>query len=152
MPHGNFIQSYVVFIWNRSNFVIIFRPMIRKTFILVILCSMMLHCASRVGFLSYLYGQRHEIAHMLGLIAEVPIAVCSSEYDFNDGLTILSTDNDEDSQTLPVALEIKLFFVSYKPRIPHLSEIVVESAYTPLWSKPLNGCPLSVFHPPARIS
>jgi len=127
--------------------------MMRRAVILVILCSMMLHCASRVGFLSYLYGQRHEIAYRLGIIAEVPIAICSGNYDFNDGLTIHSTDEDGASQrALPIALEIKLFFVSHSLQVPNLNEIRIDRAYAPLWSKPLNGCLRSVFHPPAHLS
>ena len=82
----------------------------KRVISLVILCSMMLHCASRLGILSYLYQERHSIAHSMGLIQEVPIALCSSNYDFNKGLSI--QDND-DSQTLPVTIahaqEITLF-------------------------------------------
>ncbi|AYB29130.1 hypothetical protein D4L85_00380 [Chryseolinea soli] len=127
--------------------------MMRRAVILVILCSMMLHCASRVGFLSYLYSQRHEIAYRLGLIAEIPIALCSSDYDFNDGLTVHSNDEDGASQrTLPIALEIKLFFVSHSIQVPHLNEIRIDRAHAPRWSKPLNGCLRSVFHPPAHLS
>lgn len=86
------------------------RPYMRRIISLVILCSMMLHCASRLGILSYLYQERHSIAHTMGLIQEIPIALCSSNYDFNKGLSI--QDND-DSETLPVTIahaqEITLF-------------------------------------------
>jgi hypothetical protein len=82
----------------------------RRIISLVILCSMMLHCASRLGILSYLYQERHSIAHAVGLIQEIPIALCSSDYDFNQGLSIQDHD---DSETLPVtfghAHEITLF-------------------------------------------
>jgi hypothetical protein len=71
---------------------------------------MMLHCASRLGVLSYLYQERHSIAHAVGLIQETPIALCSSDYDFNQGLSI---QDHGDSETLPVtfghAHEITLF-------------------------------------------
>lgn len=83
----------------------------RRIISLVILCSMMLHCASRLGILSYLYQERHSIAQAVGLIQEVPIALCSSDYDFNQGL--LSIQDHNDSETLPVtfghAHEINLF-------------------------------------------
>lgn len=82
----------------------------RRIISLVILCSMMLHCASRLGLLSYLYQERHAIAHAVGLIQEIPIALCSSDYDFNQGLSIQVHD---DSETQPVtfghAHEITLF-------------------------------------------
>lgn len=82
----------------------------RRIISLVILCSMMLHCASRLGVLSYLYQERHSIAHAMGLIQEIPIALCSSDYDFNQGLII---QDHGDSENLPVtfgdAREIILF-------------------------------------------
>lgn len=123
----------------------------KRAVICVILCSMMLHCASRVGFLSYLYQHRHEIAFSLGLINEVPIATCSSDYDFGDGLVVRSVTEDGASQrTLPIAIEINLFFVSDKTQVPSQSGIQVSQVYAPLQSNPRNGCLRSVFHPPAQ--
>lgn len=127
--------------------------MARKIFVLVVLCSMMLHCASRMGFLSYLYQQRHEIAYALGLISEVPIAMCSSDYDFSDGLVLQASHDDETSQrTLPMALEIKLFFVSVEVPVIDMQEAGADKTYGPLWSRPLHGCLRSIFHPPALLS
>lgn len=121
--------------------------------VILILTCMMLHCASRVGFLSYLYQQRHEIAFALGLIAEVPIAMCSSDYDFSDDLSVHVSDNDEAArQTLPMAFEINLFCIAEE--IPDLA--VKEAGNTPGtphdWSCPRAGCLRSIFHPPARIA
>lgn len=82
----------------------------RRIISLVILCSMMLHCASRLGILSYLYQERHSIARAVGLIQEIPIALCSSDYDFNQGLTIQHNDDaDEMPVTFGHAHEITLF-------------------------------------------
>jgi len=88
--------------------------MIRKSLSIVILFSLMLHCAGRTGFLSYLYKQRHEIAYELGLIDEVPIAICNAGYFVHEnGLVIQTTD---DSANVPVVLtnaaEIVLFFIT----------------------------------------
>lgn len=41
---------------------------------------MTLHCASRLGVVSYLYENRLEIAYQIGLIAEIPIAMCAGDY------------------------------------------------------------------------
>lgn len=127
--------------------------MFKKGMVMLILTCMMLHCASRVGFLSYLYQQRHEIALALGLIAEVPIAMCSSDYDFNDDLSVHVSDNDEAARhTLPVAFEINLFCIAVA--MPDLA--AKEAGNTPgtsrYWSSPLAGCLRSIFHPPARIA
>ncbi|MBT1684990.1 hypothetical protein [Dawidia soli] len=114
---------------------------------------MMLHCASRVGFLSYLYQQRQEIAFALGLIAEVPIAMCSSDYDFTDDLAVHVSDNDEAARhTLPMAFEINLFCTAVA--MPDFA--AKEAGNTPGishdWCSPLAGCLRAIFHPPARIA
>ena len=73
---------------------------------------MVIHSASRLGILSYLYQQRHDIAYTLGLLKEVPIAMCNSDYDFGSGLHFESNDTTEDSLP-PVAFtahEIHLFY------------------------------------------
>ena len=114
---------------------------------------MMLHCASRMGFLSYVYQQRQQIAYALGIIAEIPIATCSSDYDFNSGLTILSShDDDATRQTLPVALEIKLFCSTVEMPVLASGRMPVVQLYAPAGSRPLGGSLRSVFHPPALLS
>jgi len=126
---------------------------LRKGIVLVILCSMMLHCASRVGFLSYLHQQRQEIAYSLGLISEMPIAICSSDYDFNSGLVIhASGDESTAGQTLPVALEIKLFFSPVEIPVMIPETIIAIRNDIPYGGRPLTGCLLSIFHPPALVS
>lgn len=111
---------------------------------------MMLHSASRLGVLSYLYQQRHDIAYAVGLIAEIPIAMCNSDYDFGSGLVIVSANGSDHSlppQSLQ-AREIQLFvneFIGFiEPRRLEFKidqPFLVESAY----SSP----PLSIFHPPS---
>src|SRR6187402_1687784 len=84
--------------------------MIQRTLTFTILISMVLHCAGRLGVLSYLYKNRLEIANAVGLISEIPIALCSSDYDSDGRLTIHLPDAD---RSLPVhflsAQEIILF-------------------------------------------
>lgn len=117
---------------------------------MLILTCMMLHCASRVGFLSYLYQQRHEIAFTLGLIAEVPIAMCSSDYDFNDDLSVHVSDSDDAAhQALPMAFEINLFCVAVAMPDFAAKEAVSTATGTHRWSGPRAGCLRSIFHPPA---
>ena len=88
--------------------------MMRRTLSLIILLSMVLHCASRLGVLSYLYENRNEIANTMGLISEVPIAMCSSDYDFNQGLHIQHNDNHPSAPaSFLTAHEITLFSQAY---------------------------------------
>jgi hypothetical protein len=85
--------------------------MLKKSLSIVILISMVLHCSSRLGFLSYLYEKRHTIAYSAGLIAEIPIAICKSDYSFKKSFKI---HHDDSEQNIPPGLvatfEINLFF------------------------------------------
>ena len=125
----------------------------RKVVIFVVLGSMILHCASRVGFLSYLYQNRNEIAYTLGLTDEMPIAMCNSDYDFDKGLTIQSADHDETSQrTFPIAFEIKLFCDFDKTHVPDRIETPLRVTSIPAVSRLLQGCSQSIFRPPVYQS
>lgn len=85
--------------------------MFKRLLVYLILSSMMLHCAGRLGLLDSLYQQRHRIAYNLGLIAEIPIAICSGDYDFDGKLNFKSADNEEASKPISFQLrEIILFF------------------------------------------
>lgn len=54
--------------------------MSKRVISLVVLFSLVLHFSSRTGLLDYAYARRHAVAQLLGLIAERPIAECSSLY------------------------------------------------------------------------
>lgn|GEM_PF-831479 len=133
-----------------QKFLAIFAP-VRRTVILIILASMVLHCASRTGLLTYLYQQRLQIAYSLGFIDEIPIAVCSSDYDFRQEFIVHQTDENRAAshQTLPMASEIKLFFVTQLIHITDTNGIAVVKSSRPDVTRPLTGCRDSVFHPPA---
>lgn len=122
----------------------------RRAIALLILVSMTLHCASRLGLLSYLYQNRHEVALTFGLIKEIPIAVCSSNYE-GDKTLVITTQDDTD-KSLPTAIsqaqEINLYFertiVNHAPQFTWLAtnrlSSLTETPYTP----PLRD----IFHPP----
>lgn len=100
----------------------------RRAIALLILVSMTLHCASRLGVLSYVYENRHAVAFNLGLIKEVPIAVCSSDYE-GDKTLVITTPDDTD-KSLPTAIsqaqEINLYFertIVHRPNLPGLQRI-----------------------------
>ena len=87
-----------------------FGIMIKRTLAAAILFSMVLHCASRLGFISYLYDNRDRIAASIGLVSETPIASCSSDYDFDGKLQVEHADSDKSiPASFRVASEIHLF-------------------------------------------
>lgn len=109
---------------------------------------MMLHSASRLGVLSYVYQQRHVIAEAIGLIAEVPIAMCDSSYHLSNELQVVAHDSDTESVPPSIlAHEIQLFFTDVlslaspdRLLLPSQSTALIETAY----SSP----PLPIQHPP----
>jgi hypothetical protein len=125
--------------------------MLKRGIIAIVLFTMVLHSASRVGFLSYLYQQRQQIAYSLGFIEEVPVAVCSSDYDFSQDLTIETSD--EVDSTLPAAMllanEIHLFFIKHTvdlhPLLSFLRENTIPGVVERIYLPPT----LSIFHPPS---
>lgn len=128
--------------------------MFKKGVILVILFSMMLHCAGRLGVLSYLYQQRHEIAYSIGLITELPIAVCSSEYNFDSGLNIRATD--ESDHSLPPGIfqarEIQLFCNERKIEINPALSVIRVNKLPEFLERAYCSPSFSVFHPPSLHS
>ncbi len=87
--------------------------MFKRLLVYLILTSMILHCAGKLGLLDSLYQQRHRIVYNLGLIAEIPIAICSGDYDFDDKLKFQSGDADETEIPISYQLrDITLFLVS----------------------------------------
>ena len=118
---------------------------------IIILVSMVLHCASRLGVISYLYSKRHDIAYSVGLIAEIPIAMCNSEYFPKQAPLVIKTPETTD-ESRPIqffqAHEILLFvevrsdaFRSepFQIKTDH-NTAFLQSRYTPP--------ALSIFHPP----
>lgn len=125
----------------------------RRIVSLLILASMMLHSASRLGILSRLYEERHSIALAVGLITEIPIAQCGSDYDFHTGLTVQYDDQKTTAGTLAQAHEINLFLpVSGLVRTleanPHVMGLLNATPYNVM---AVQDPSLDIFQPP-RIS
>ena len=125
--------------------------MLRKATVSIILLSMTVHCASRVGLLSYLYEHRHDISYQIGLIAEIPIAICSSDYDFNKGLKIQELDGHESSlpSQLVQAKEIMLFFQYTSLLVKNPSIELMKDHFTSIPQKRYTRPAISIFHPPS---
>ena len=110
---------------------------------------MTLHCANRLGVLSYLYANRGEIVSSLGLSTEDTIAVCDSNYFQGQTLII---PHDEGHSFPPLSIqtqEINLFFIDAL-RLDNKQTLIPFS----LWIDSYRLAPYSsqlpaVFHPPA---
>lgn len=122
--------------------------MIRKTLCYLLLVTMTVHCGSRLGVLSYLFEKRHAIAYSIGMIAEIPIALCNAEYDFSDHLNFQDSDSCQRVPYFATAQEFNLFFISAIDfeRSPSYLEIEnPKSFYLDFhYRSPIH----SIFHPP----
>lgn len=120
---------------------------------LLILSSMMLHSASRLGVLSRLYEERHSIALTVGLLAEVPIASCSGDYDFDTGLHVQYDDETVPVRALAQAQEINLCLPASGPAraLGASPQLVGLLAVSPYLAMSLQDPSLDIFQPP-RIS
>lgn len=82
----------------------------KRIAICLILTSMALHCAGRLGILSSLYAQRYQYAFAFGMIDEIPIAVCDSKTDVHKNLYVATDDaSHETPAKIMHASEINLF-------------------------------------------
>lgn len=114
---------------------------------------MVLHCASRLGVISYLHSKRHDIAFSVGLIQEVPIAMCNADH-FTKTAPLLINDHDDSDKSLPSQLfqarEITLFFETDLNKISKtLTGILLEhNAERP--SPDYTSPDISIFHPPCE--
>jgi hypothetical protein len=89
------------------------------------------------------------MAYSMGLITEIPIAVCSSDYDFNKGLHIEVPDSDKGMPGLALAYEINLFFISAF-YLPDPSSVLLSQELFIRGPGNYSLTPdLSVFHPPS---
>jgi hypothetical protein len=111
---------------------------------------MALHCAYRIGAVELVYQNRHDIARTFGLIHEVPIAVCSSQYDFGRSIKIESNSGHHTPALPSVEVRhIDLFIAARnsltKPSFVALRELTVP-APDDLYHLTLVA---AIFHPPS---
>jgi len=112
---------------------------------------MILHCAARLGTLSFLYEQRHHIGYTVGLIAEIPIAMCTSDYDFDESLKIESAESIETSPVTFIQTQEISFFLITAPTIPNTQPVISEDKQTHFYCFSEYSSPTSpFFHPPSR--
>ena len=114
---------------------------------------MALHCGCRLGFIDHLYDNRNEIAFTIGLITEIPIAMCNSDYDFGKKIGIKTNEN---SHTLPAtvtkASHINLFIVQkYSHSDSHAFFLFKLSPIT-FMDLCKSALVKSVFHPPPAVA
>jgi hypothetical protein len=124
--------------------------MSKRLGIYLVLFSMTLHCACRLGFIDYIYNNRNEIGYALGLVSELRITVCSNNYNSGKNLRIVVGDSSSSTPNTVFKTEhINLFFVPL-PWNPHTTREIHnrQSRFTvPNFYK--LQLVTSVFHPPS---
>ncbi len=120
----------------------------RRTVSLIILTSILLHGASRLGVLSHLYENRHRIAYAVGLIAEIPIALCSGDYDFSPGLKIQAQSDEHSAPPIFQAREIVFFLDMPFVSVDYQTFLLSKMDYRPYQEIAYHTPPADLFHPP----
>jgi hypothetical protein len=122
--------------------------MFKKSFVYIVLFSMALHCGCRLGFLDHLYQKRHEIAYTIGLITEVPMAMCSSDYDLDRGIKV---ETIETEGRIPVSLlthELDVFCIPCV-QLPHRDLVLFEEHHDSYIDTFYQSLRFPIFHPPS---
>jgi hypothetical protein len=125
---------------------------IKKLLAYTILLSMTLHCACRLGVVDRMYKKRNEVAFAMGLIAEIPIAICSSDYKATHNFKQDASDDKDSIPAFAFKTEyINLFFVpAYRhpdeKRISYTQKL--HFRFVNLYSF---ESPHSIFHPPSFV-
>ncbi|MCE2996469.1 MAG: hypothetical protein LW863_12790 [Flammeovirgaceae bacterium] len=123
--------------------------MFKRLLVYLILASMIIHCAGRLGLLDSLYQQRHRIAYNLGLIAEIPFAMCSGDYEFDGKINFQADDKDEAGA--PVSYqprEITLFFFDDDLNFNIEHNFLSSSVKTHYSDNPYKSPDRAIFQPP----
>jgi hypothetical protein len=126
--------------------------MVKKSLSVIILVSMVLHCSSRLGVLSYLYEHRHNIAYRVGLVTEIPIAICKSNYNFSKGLIIQHDNINDEAASLTTAHEINLFFQFNSAALLSTPLIINSAAAHSPYSQSFYQSPLIRKFQPPKVS
>ena len=93
------------------------------------------------------------MAFTVGLISEVPIAMCNSDYDFDKGLKIQDNDKgDKAPRSFSMAQEIILFLPGQSYSIPVNAGAPLNSKIQSVQSMYRSTYLLDIFHPPSLLS
>lgn len=95
-----------------------------------------------------MYQMRYQIAYTVGLLEEVPMAMCNSDYDFDRGIKIDSVDTEAGMPISTLAHEITLFYIA-SFQLP-VREKMLFKEYRDSYIATLYQDHLTlIFHPPA---
>ena len=123
--------------------------MLKRVASLLIITSMILHCASRLGILSYCYENLHDILFAVGMIKEKPIAFCDSNYFAEK---ILARDLGDKNHHQPIFLtaqEIILSAPSDYFSLPDNTSTINSKPFTAYLSAYSGATASDIFHPPS---
>ena len=127
--------------------------MIKKLVAFIVVSAMVFHGAGRFGLLDQLYKKRFEIGLAFGVVKEIPISVCSHDYEFNTSLVINDSDHSEASpQSIIQVNEIQLFFATQLPLLVIQKSLKVKQVGTFLSSFYNSLAQDSIFHPPGNVA
>jgi hypothetical protein len=123
---------------------------IKKLTAYIILLSMTLHCACRLGVIDRVYKKRNEIAFAMGFIAEIPISICSSDYKTTHSFKLDKSDVNEAVPGLVFKTEYINLFLIQAYKHPDKETIALnQNSFCALVNLYKFALSRGVFHPPS---
>lgn len=126
--------------------------MVKRIVCVIILSSMALHCAARLGLLDYLYSKRSTIAFSLGLTAERVIASCGLGHYQQESLTMADEGDHPGNPIGSQAIEIQVFFQSVICVLPSNFPSFMSNQFQIHSEGRPSDYGRSLFHPPKNKS
>ncbi|MFM7859348.1 MAG: hypothetical protein ACKO96_47350 [Flammeovirgaceae bacterium] len=123
--------------------------MIRRVISILILASMIIHCASRLGWMDYIYANRHSIAYTLGISAERVITSCGFSYHQDHSFAFRQAADDTSHPELVKAQEIHLFLVLKLEPSLQPTRLIINQPLQAYFFEEYNLYFSDIFHPPS---
>jgi hypothetical protein len=124
---------------------------LKRILVILILGSLSLHCASRLGVIYYLFNQNSKESFLLsiGLIDEISISICSNDFQPKNRVYL---ENTQETTTripiLPSAEEIHLFISHSEVSILDALAKKLQLHITPYLTLATDGFNSDSFQPP----
>jgi hypothetical protein len=111
---------------------------------------MTVHQAGRLGFVSFLYENKARIAYSIGLITELPIALCSSDYTADQSLVIFAAEDSESVPPLAIQTrDLNPFIFSLFVLPAPARSLLCSDLFVPDSGNILPGAVQALFRPPS---
>jgi hypothetical protein len=114
---------------------------------------MTLHCATKLGVIDHLYRNRHHIGIALGMLSEMPVAMCGSQYNHPTKIIVSPVDKDCENHPLSLKInEINLYCTENSIQVGYTAFFECELSFSSSVNLYQYFSHRPIFHPPTFSS